>query len=119
MSARLALVSAVVAVLSLSPARARADAMPQGSEPPWPHVASVSPSAGPPGTVVTIEGLNFLPGAEVTAGGAAAEVREVAGDRIVAVMPPHGPGRVSVEVRNPDNRNGVRGWAFRYVPAGG
>ena len=107
------------AAVALLPARGRAGQMPQGSEPPWPHVAAVSPSSGPPGTQVTIEGSSFRPGATVLVGGQPARVRDVRGDRILAIVPPHAPGRVSVEVRNPDDRSGVRGWAFRYLAAGG
>jgi hypothetical protein len=92
---------------------------PQGSQAPRPTVMSVSPSSGPPGTEVAIAGLYFRPGAIVTVGGVEAEVREVKGNRILAVVGPHGPGRVSVEVENPDHGTGIRGWAFRYTAGRG
>ena len=92
----------------------------QGSEPPVPIVTRVSPSSGPPGTKVTIIGVNFGPGSTVIIGGVEAEVLELEGDRVVAVVGPHKPGRVSVEVRNTRGRGGVLGWGFTYeAPATG
>ena len=92
----------------------------QGSEPPRPEVASVEPASGPPGTRVIIHGSYFKEGATVDFGGAPAQVEEVKGDRIVATVGPHRPGRVSVQVTNPVRGSGALGWAFTYeAPAGG
>ncbi len=107
--------AACAAALAAAPALAT---LPQGSEPPWPHISGISPSSGPPGTEVTITGSYFRPGATVLVGGVEARVVSENGGRIVAVLGPHRPGRVSVEVRNRDDRSAVRGWAFRYLPAG-
>lgn len=118
MSAHLPLVLIITLVGAGSSHSRTAGGHHQGSEPPWPQVARVTPSSGPPGTQVTITGLNFKPGATVLVGGVAATVQEVRGDRITAIVGPHKPGRVSVEVENLDHRSGVRGWAFRYLPSG-
>ncbi|HET6436422.1 MAG TPA: IPT/TIG domain-containing protein [Anaeromyxobacter sp.] len=98
-------------VLVVSRALAESDEVP-----PQPLVARVSPSAGPPGTRVTIRGNNFLPGATVSLGGVEAAVERVTDTTVVATAGPHSPGRVSVEVRNPNDARGVRGWAFTYLP---
>lgn len=116
---RNALLSALVAAAGVVAVVASAD-LPTGSEPPEPLVGRVEPSSGPPGTRVTIHGQNFLPGSTVMFGGVDAVVEEITPMRIVAVVPPHKPGRVSVQVSLPNNRgSGVRGWAFTYeAPAG-
>ncbi len=110
----LALVLAAVALFAF-PAFGQSD-----TQPPTPEIANVTPAAAPPGATVTIHGNNFLPGARVTLGGAEARVQRVGSTEIVATVGPHPPGRVSVEVRNPDDQVGVRGWSFTYqAPAGG
>ncbi len=114
---RISWLAAAACAIALAAAQTLA-VQPQGSEPPWPHIFGVSPSAGPPGTQVTITGSYFRPGATVLVGGVEARVESEDGGRIVAVVGPHRPGRVSVEVRNRDDRSAVRGWAFRYLPAG-
>jgi hypothetical protein len=93
--------------------------VPQGSEPPSPHIFGISPSSGPPDTQVTITGSYFRPGATVIVGGVEAKVESETGAEIVVTVGPHRPGRVSVEVRNRDGRNAVRGWGFRYLATGG
>jgi hypothetical protein len=90
--------------------------LPQGSEPPWPHIFGISPSSGPPGTRVVIKGAYFRPEVTVLIGGVEAFVESEDEAEIVVVVPPHAPGRVSVQVRNYDNRSAVRGWGFRYLP---
>ncbi len=107
----------ILGALALVASRSSA-ALPQGSEPPWPHITGISPASGPPGTEVTITGSYFRPGATVLVGGVEASIVSEEGDRIVVVVGPHRPGRVSVEVRNRDGRNAVRGWGFRYLAAG-
>jgi hypothetical protein len=85
-------------------------------EPPWPAIADVSPRSGPPGTQVTITGRNFFPNASVWVGDVEARVVGLAPTRVVAILGPHDPGRVSVLVRNQSGRSGARGWAFTYLP---
>jgi IPT/TIG domain-containing protein len=89
-----------------------------GAEPPSPSIGKVEPDSGPStgGTLITITGFNLAPGANVKVGGVAAtSVELVARGKLVAVTGPHPPGHVSVSVRNPDGREGTRGWSFRYV----
>jgi hypothetical protein len=105
-----ALAAAVLAATSAS-----AD-MPQGSEPPQPEIASISPSEGPPGTEVTIKGTYWSPITLVLVGGVEARIESATGNEVVAVVGPHRPGRVSVEVRDSRGRSGVQGWGFRYLP---
>ncbi len=112
------LVVATLAAVALAAAPA-SSRQPQGSQPPSPSIDGISPSSGPPGTQVTITGHYFRPGATVLVGGVEAKVESESGGEIVAVVGPHRPGRVSVEVRNRDGRGAVRGWGFRYTPAGG
>ena len=50
-------------------------------------------------------------------GGVEAKVERETSNEIVVTVGPHRPGRVSVEVRNRDDRGTVRGWGFRYLPA--
>jgi hypothetical protein len=82
----------------------------------------VKPSSGTTagGTRVTITGFNLWPDAAVDFGGVpATEVVLVERGRLEVTAPPHRPGRVYVTVRNPDGREGSRGWAYRYVEAEG
>lgn len=69
-----------------------------------PIINSVSPRTGPlsGGTVITIEGANFLPGAAVTFGGiSAASVEVVSSTRITAVSPPRASyGTVALELNS-------------------
>jgi hypothetical protein len=92
---------------------------PEGSEPPWPRIVRISPTSGPPGTEVTITGGDFRPGMTVLVGGVEARVERETAVEIVAVVGPHPPGRVSVEVRDSRGRGAVRGWGFRYLPERG
>lgn len=104
--------------LALSVGQARADD--SGGYPPQSMVAGVEPAAAAPGSEVTIRGLNFVPGAQVWIGGAeATNVRVLTGETIVATVPEHSPGKVSVEVRLPMWRSAYGGHAFTYLPAGG
>ena len=107
------LLAVAAAALVTPPASAM---RPEGSEPPWPQIDSISPSAGPPGTEVTITGSYFLPGSIVLVGGVEAKIDRETGRTIVAVVGPHRPGRVSVEVRDRRDRSAVQGWGFRYLP---
>jgi hypothetical protein len=92
-----------------------ADIREPGSSIPPMMFSGVHPSSAAPGQEVTIKGLQFMPGARVWLGGAeAADVRVETGERIVATVPEHPPGRVSVMIRNPDGRSVSRGWSFTY-----
>jgi IPT/TIG domain len=68
-------------------------------------IDSVTPSAGPAGTTVTITGSGFFsccpfecPAASVTFDGAPAQVVSFTSTRLVVIAPPHGPGPASVTV---------------------
>lgn len=83
-----------------------------------PTVASVSPNSGPTGgsTNVTITGTNFVSGATVTFGGAAAtNVVVVTSTSITATTPAHAAGAVSVSVTNPDSQSGSLIGGFTYT----
>jgi hypothetical protein len=86
---------------------------------PAPTVSSVSPTTGRTsgGTVVTLNGNNFVSGAGVTFGGTAAtSVSVVSATQITAVAPAHKPGGVSITVTNPDGQRGTLASGFTYHP---
>lgn len=75
----------------------------------------VEPATAAPGEEVTITGLQFMQGARVWLGGSeATDVRVETGDRILATVPDHAPGKVSVMIRNPDGREVARARSFTY-----
>ena len=83
-----------------------------------PTVAGVSPSSGPAagGTALTISGTNFVAGASVTLGGAAATgVAVVSAGSITATTPPHVAGVVDVVVTNPDQQSGTLPGGFTFT----
>ena len=80
-------------------------------------VSSVSPKSGPitGGTAVTIAGSNFVSGATVSFGGAAAgSVVVVSPTKITASTPPHKQGAVTVAVTNPNGQTGTLSSGFVY-----
>jgi IPT/TIG domain-containing protein len=84
---------------------------------PAPTVTSVSPKTGltTGGTPVTLTGTNFVSGATVTFGGAAATSVVVASaTQIKANTPPHKPGGVNIVVTNPDGQSGTLASSFIY-----
>src|SRR5205085_3895571 len=77
---------------------------------PAPSVSSIAPSSGPTagGTSVTITGANFVSGATVQIGGAAAtSVVFSNSTTITATTPAHAAGAVDVAVTNPDGQSGT------------
>jgi len=92
--------------------------------PPTVEVAGIVPNSGSSagGTVVTITGTNFQPGATVTIGGVpATSVSVLASTEIEATTPPLSPGTLNdVVVANPDSSSGTlaNGWFsdFQDVP---
>ena len=85
---------------------------------PSPTLTSVSPTSGPTsgGTTITLRGTNFLSGATVRVGGAAASSVTVASStRITARTPAGTAGARDVLVTNPDGRAAVRVGAFTYT----
>jgi len=88
---------------------------------PAPSVSGIAPPGGPTagGTAVTINGSNFVNGATVTLGGAAATSVTVANaTTITAVTPAHDAGLVDVVVTNPGGQAGTLAGGFTYmVPA--
>ncbi len=84
---------------------------------PAPTVTSVSPKTGltTGGTLVMLNGTNFVSGATVTFGGAGAtSVVVVSATQINASAPPHKPGSVNVVVTNPDGQSGMLASGFTY-----
>lgn len=85
---------------------------------PAPVLTSVSPTSGPTGgnTPVRLSGQNFVSGATVTFGGAAAtSVVVVNGTQINANTPPHAQGSVNVVVTNPDGQSITLANGFTFV----
>ena len=84
---------------------------------PSPTVTSVSPASGPVwgGTVVTISGSDFQPGATVMFGGTAATaVTDFSMTTIFALTPVHAAGAVTVTVTNPDGQVGSLPAAYEF-----
>jgi hypothetical protein len=84
-----------------------------------PTVSSASPTTGRTsgGTVVTLNGNNFVSGAGVTFGGVpATSVSVMSPTRIAAGAPAHKPGGVSIVVTNPDLQKGTLANGFTYHP---
>ena len=81
-----------------------------------PALTGISPSSGSTagGTPVTLTGRNFVAGATVSFGGAAAVVTTVNATTIAAKTPAHKLGAVSVVVTNPDGQSGTLAGGFAY-----
>ena len=87
-----------------------------------PVLTAINPTQGPVtgATPVTLTGSNFLDAASVNFGGLAAPsvtFKEAAA--LIAITPPHEPGKVDVEVVNPNGLTSVLPGAFIYVDEGG
>ncbi len=83
-----------------------------------PNISSISPTSGPSsgGTSVTITGTNFVSGATVLFGGAAATgVTVSSATQIRATTPAHSAGAVDVQVRNPDGQTATRTGGFTFI----
>jgi len=85
-----------------------------------PTVASVSPSSGPNsgGTLVTVTGTNFLPGATVTVGGVDATAVTVTSDTTITATTgaSTNTGAKEVRVTHPDTQSGALANGFTYLP---
>jgi hypothetical protein len=84
---------------------------------PAPILSTVSPTSGPStgGTSVTLNGSNFVSGATVTFGGAAAtSVVVTSATQIKANTPPHVQGSASVVVTNPDGQSATLANGFTF-----
>ena len=82
-----------------------------------PSVTNVSPNSGPitGGTAVSVAGNNFVAGATVSFGGAAAgSVVVVSPTKITASTPAHKQGAVAVVVTNPNGQSGGLPGGFLY-----
>jgi hypothetical protein len=81
-----------------------------------PALTGISPSSGSTagGTPVTLTGRNFVAGATVSFGGAAAVVTTVNATTIAAKTPAHKQGGVNVVVTNPDGQSGTLASGFIY-----
>lgn len=81
------------------------------------RVTAVSPNSGPDDSIteLTITGSGFEPGALVTVGGVATDVRVVSSSTIKAVTPIHHAGAVDVIVTNPSGRTARLANAYTYV----
>jgi phospholipase C len=85
-----------------------------------PTLASISPTGGAlaGGTTVTLSGLNFLPGATVMFGSAAAtNVVVVSSTTITATTPANSAGPVNVTVTNPGGQQSILTLGYTYNPA--
>lgn len=84
---------------------------------PAPSLAGVSPNQGltAGGLEVTLAGQNFVTGAKVTFGGAAAtNVIVTSGTQITAFTPAHKQGAVSIVITNPDGQSATLAAGFTY-----
>jgi hypothetical protein len=89
-----------------------------------PGLESMDPNFGPTegGTLTTLTGTNFLPGAAVSFGGAAAKMESVVSTTtLTAMTPAHEPGTVDVVLTNPDGETAILASGFTYAdsPSGG
>jgi len=87
-----------------------------------PGITTVTPASGPQagGTVITLAGTGFLPGATVSLCSAAAAVTSIAPTSIVATTPACATaGPTDVRVTNTDGGTAVRGGGFTYTSGGG
>jgi len=100
-----------------------------------PKITSVSPDRGPKsgGTLITIQGVDFRPGAKVLIGSAEAEVQFIedengnivdgvsilSGVRISALTPAAAPGKADVRVINPDGGLALLRNGFEYLDVSG
>lgn len=82
-----------------------------------PVLAAASPAEGPEagGTVVTLSGSGFQPGATVDFGGAAAAVSAASATALSVEAPPHAAGPVAVRVTNPDGQAATLAGAYTYL----
>ena len=86
-----------------------------------PTLSSVSPASGPTtgGTVITLNGANFVSGASVFVGGApATSVTFLSATQLRATTPTGTAGLRTVQVTNPDAQSVTLNNAFTYVAAG-
>ena len=83
-------------------------------------LTGVSPHSGPTtgGTAVTLTGRNFVTGAKVSFGGAAAVVTSVSAMMIKVNTPAHDHGGVNVVVTNPDGQSSTLTDGFTYKKHG-
>ena len=85
-----------------------------------PTLTAVSPTSGPTagGTTITLTGTNFVSGATVRVGGAAAtNVAFVSATQLTARTPAGTAGARDVQVINPAGQSATRGGAFTYTTA--
>ena len=85
---------------------------------PAPTVTSVSPSSGPTagGTIITINGTNFVSGATVRVDGVSATgVTFLSGSQLRANTPAGSAGAANVQVTNPDSQSATLNSAFTYT----
>jgi hypothetical protein len=83
-----------------------------------PTLTAVSPASGPTagGTTITLTGTNFVSGATVRVGGAAAtNVTFVSATQLTARTPAGTAGARDVQVTNPDAQSATRTGAFTYT----
>ncbi len=83
---------------------------------PVPTVSAFSPATGPPtgNTTFTLTGTNFVAGATVKIGGAAATVTGVTATSITGKTPAHATGTVDVVVTNPDAKTATLSGGYFY-----
>src|SRR5581483_8019082 len=85
-----------------------------------PAITGISPIAGPTGggTLVTISGSNFKPGAIVLVGGRPGTETQGGGISLTTKTPASPPGVADVVVTNPDGRSAVSRGAYNFYEGG-
>jgi hypothetical protein len=86
------------------------------SQLPMPTLTAIMPMQGPAsgGTMVTIEGNNFVSGLNVKIGARDAIMVSATSAEITALTPPGDAGAVDVVVTNPDGQSAILPGAFTY-----
>ena len=84
---------------------------------PLPVISKITPSYGlaTGGTVITIAGTGFLPGAKVLIGKSPATTEFKNQSSLKAVTPPNSPGTLDLKVINPDSQEITAPAAFLFV----
>jgi hypothetical protein len=83
-----------------------------------PAITSVLPTSGSQygGTIVSINGSNFVSGATVSFGGVPSSTVNFSNSTLlVATSPSNSPGVVTITVQNPDGQIGARSNSFTYL----
>lgn len=88
-----------------------------GDEEPSPEASSASPSSGPAtgGTIITVSGTGFEPGATARVGGLDAQVLSVTDDTVRLRSPAAAVGMADIVITNPDGQTATLAGAFQFI----